>query len=684
MAASAGNQQRPAQTAIGPLVAALVGAVGAVLVLSVPLPALVVDLLLAANLAAAVVTLVVALVTPQPVKLSSFPSMVVLSSLVRILLCLVVARLIMTTGQAGGLATTVAAVTALNNPIASLGTLTTIAIVQFVVVTAGVGRLAEVAARFALDALPGKQLGLDSALSAQRLSAQEGEYQATRLEAEANFYGAMDGAARFLRGETIATIAIVALTPIVWVLTGGLAGSQWPHLVLVIAGHGLIILLPALLMGAAAAIMVARAGSASPLTTELMGQFLRTPGPLVAAATACLLLALVPGVAKLPLLVVAAGLGLWGWLLIQARTTEVVSEGPRQFDHEAAVTAIAATAPQICLGWGLLDLLGDGGRQLLDPLSRLRRQMSAELGFSVPAFVVRDSEALGLYEYSFAFRGGTVDQGDVWPARHLAVANEASEGPSLGIPVTCPDGRRAAWVTTDQEQETRDRGCEILTAQQVILEHLRWALRKHAAELFDAQRATEILDRLTHTHPATVAEAQSAGLSATVLAAVGQELLKEGLPIADSITLIEALTAGLATTTDITDLTVRVRRAMPWAITELVAPDGTMYTVEMAAEVEEALASGEVGAAEAAILTPEQAAACWRVLENLVGQYRRRDRPIVLLCSPPLRPVLQRVARGLVPHLLVVGPDEVRAETQIHRLHQITNTDLTPVAGGSA
>lgn len=681
MATSAPDREQAVQAGIGPLVAAVIIAVGAVLVLSVPLPVLVVDLLLAANLAAAVVILVVALVSPRPVELSSFPSVVVLSSLARILLCLVVARLIVTTGQAGGLATTLAAVAALNNPVASLGTLITVGIIQFVVVTAGVGRLAEVAARFALDALPGKQLALDSALSAQRLTVQKGEDQAARLEAEANFYGAMDGAARFLRGETIATIAIVALTPAVRLLTGGLTGSSWPHLALVTAGHGLIILLPALLMGAAAAIMVARAGSASPLTAEVMGQFLGMPGPVIAAAAACLVLALVPGVAKLPLLVVAVGLGVWGGWLIHSRAAEEVSEMARPRAGETTLTSAAATAPQLHLGWGLLDLVADGGEQFLAELTELRQQMSAELGFSVPAFVVRDSEELGLYEYRFVFRGGIVDRGEVRPARRLAVANKPDSAPVVGIPVTFAAGRPAAWVTPGQEPRARETGCELLTAQEVILEHLRRTLRKCAAELFDTQRATEILDSLARTHLATVAEARSAGLSATTLAAVGQELLKQGLPIADYIILVEAVADGLATTAEVDHLAARVRRAMRRTITELVAPDGTMHALELVPEVEEMLVDEEIGDAEAVVLTPGQMAAWRQLLKDLVTEYRRRDRPIVLLCSVAVRPVLQRVAAGLVPDLLVVEPDEVLGETQVRRLHQITSNELRLATG---
>ena len=648
------------------------------MVLSVLMPALVVDLLLAANLAAAVVMLMVALVTPRPVELSSFPSVVVLTSLARILLCLVVARLIVTTGQAGGLATTLAAVTGLNNPVASLGTLITVGVVQFVMVTAGVSRLAEVAARFALDALPGKQLALDSAISAQGLSASESHQETSRLEAEANFYGAMDGAARFLRGETIATVAIVVITPVVRLLTAGLPDGAWPQLALLTAGHGLIILLPALLMGAAAAIMVARAGSASALTTERGGQLVRTPGLLVAAAAACLLLALVPGMAELPLLAVAVGLGVWGGLLIRSQAQRAEAEGVKQVAPETSIPSAATIAPQIHLGWGLLDLLADGGEQLLSELTGLRQQMSAELGFRVPAFVVRDSATLGLHDYSFVFRSSTVDGGQVWPTRRLAVANEPGIVPSPAIPTTFADGRPAAWVTPQQEEEARNSGCELLSAQEAILRHLRRTLRQYAAELFDTQRAAEMLASLTRTHPATVAEARAAGLTVTLLAAVGQELLKKGLPIADHISLVETIAEGLATTTDSAQLATRARRAMQRTITQLLAPGGTLYALQLAPEIEDALAGSET---EPVVLTPEQAANWRQLLGDLTAEYRRTEQPIALLCSSAVRPALEQLAAGFVPDLLVVGPEEVLGETEIQWLYQITSDDVPLVVG---
>ena len=669
-----------AASGIGPLVAALTITGGAVLVLSVRIPPSVADLLLAANLAAAVAILMVALVTPRPVELSSFPSVVVLASLARILLCLLVARLIVTTGQAGQMATGLAKVAAANDPVASLGMLITLGIVQFVVVTAGVGRLAEVAARFALDALPGKQMALDSAITAEKLSAAASQEQMMRLEMEANFYGAMDGAGRFLRGETIATAAIVALTAAMSLVTAASQAGGLSGLALATAGHGLIILLPALLMGAGAAIMVARAGSASPLTAEVMAQLVRTPAPLAAAAVTCLLLALVPGMAKVPLLAVAAGLGLWVWALMRHEVQREVDLAAKPAQSETTASPVTTSAaPQIHVGWGLLDLITESREQFLTGLSEVRRQMSAQLGFSLPPFVVQDSATLGLHEYSFVFRGSTVARGDVFPTRQLVIGDQATSVGSVGVPSTSADGQPAAWLTAQQEQTARAQGCRLLTAHEVILEHLRRTLRQYAADLFDTQRAAEILDGLNRTHPAAVAEARAAGLTESVLAAVGRQLLKKGLSVTDSLTTVEVMTEGLATTTDAERLAASVRRAVARTSTELVAPDGTVYALQVAGEVAELLGGSRPGDAEPVVLSPEQAAAWRQLLADLVAEYRRPDRPIVLLCSEEARRTLEPITDGFVPDLVVFEPNEVLGETTVQRLHQISSDELTRV-----
>ncbi len=649
-------------------------AVGALILLMVPLPALVVDLLLAANLAGATGLLLMAILTPRPVELSTLPSMIVLSSLARVLLALAVARLVVTSGHAGYLAVTLAEVAGLNNPAASLGSLLTLAVVQFVVVTAGVTRLAEVAARFALDALPGKQLIMESA---GRAKAEASAPNATGLEREANFYGAMDGAARFLRGETIAVVAIVALTPLVRLAATGLQGGAWPELALTVAGHGLVILVPALLVGAAAAIVVARASATSGLTEEVGQQLFGSPVLIFGVALACLVLALVPGVAKLPLLAVAVGLAVWGWFLA-VRSTEPAAETAAQIG--ATETPSSAVAPQVQLGWGLLDLVEEGERPLLDELTRLRDEMSADLGFSLPAFVVTDSEKLQVDQYQIVFRGSVLGSGYLRLSRKLVTASRAELLPDDGVVVKLPDGRYGKWLRAEQTQRAYQDEVSVLDPVQLLLAHLRWLLRAQAARFFDTQRASELIERLRVTHQAVVAEARAAGLSGSMLAEVGRKLLGQGIPLGDPVALVEALTAGLKRGAGSDELANMARRRMSAVITQMVAPNGTVGVITLAPAVERKLLEVQhESAGELPILEPGEAE-CWRlVLEDLIAQHRLADRPMVLLCAPQLRPVLAELAEVVVPSLIVLAPDELAAETEVDNLHTITLKKLAEV-----
>ncbi len=652
-------------------------AVGALILLMVPLPALVVDLLLAANLAGATGLLLVAVLTPRPVELTTLPSIIVLSSLARLLLALAVARLIVALGQAGQLTMTLAAVAGFNNPVASLGSLITLAVVQFVVVTAGVTRIAEVAARFALDALPGKQLALETRARTKAEASLETEDAVAHLEREANFYGAMDGAARFLRGETIAVVAIVVLTPLVRLGAAGLGGSAWENLALTVAGHGLIILVPALLVGAAAAIMVARASSTSDLTAEAGRQFFGSPVAVLGVAIACLLLALVPGVAKLPLLFVAAGLGIWGWLIaVRGAQREAPAHAHPQPVAEGAATV--ATGPQLQLGWGLLDLLSDDAASLLNQLARVRRELSEQLGFGLPALIVRDSEKLDFDQYAFVVRGIILDTGRLRPARQLAVADQPEMLPEEGVLVELPDGRYGKWVRPDEGGHISGDALKLLQPEEALVAHLTWVLRKHAADLFDTERASELLDQLAQTHGATVAEARSAGLTPATLVGVGRELLSQGLALTDRVALVEVLTTGLAQAAAPAALVAMTRQAMAPATTQAIAPDGTIRAITLGPQVEQELlaASRHQPKATPPVLDPDEAERWRHLLETLVARHRRVDRPLVLLCSAEIRAGLGELARSLVPALVVLEPNEIGGEPQIENVHTIVTEEL--------
>jgi len=485
----------------------------------------------------------------------------------------------------------------------------------------------------------------------------------------------MDGAARFLRGETIAVVAIVALTPLVRMAATGLQGGAWQGLAVTVAGHGLIILIPALLVGAAAAIVVARASATSGLTEEVSQQLFGSPVVIFGVALACLVLALVPGVAKLPLLAVAFGLAIWGWFLA-VRSTEPKQETTAQLS--TTETPSSAVAPQLQLGWGLLDLLEGGRWPLLDELARLRDEMSEQLGFNLPGFVVTDSEKLEIDQYQVVFRGSVMGTGHLRLSRKLATAARAELLPGEGVLVELPDGRYGKWVRAEQAQRAYQAEVSLLDPVQVLLEHLQWLLRAEAARFFDTQRASELLAQLQATHQAVVAEARVAGLSASMLAEVGRNLLAQGIPLGDPVALVEALAAGLNQGAGSDELANMARWRMSAVITQMVAPNGTVGVITLAPAVERKLleeGQEQLGAGPV-VLDPDEAEA-WRVvLEKLARRQRLPDRPVVVLCSPQIRQVLAEVVEDLVPSLLVLEPDELAGDTDVKNIHTITAAEL--------
>jgi len=385
-------------------------------------------------------------------------------------------------------------------------------------------------------------------------------------------------------------------------------------------------------------------------------------------------LALVPGVAKLPLLTVAVGLAIWGWFLA-VRSTKPKQETATQ--RAAIETPSSAVAPQLQLGWGLLDLLEDGERPLLDELARLREEMSRQLGFSLPGFVITDSQQLEIDQYQIVFRGSVLGSGYLRLSRKLATAPRAELLPEEGVLVELPDGRYGKWLRAEQTQRAYQDDVSLLAPVQLLLAHLRWLLQAEATRFFDTQRASELLERLQATHQAVVAEARAAGLSASMLAEVGRKLLGQGIPLGDPVALVEALTAGLKHGAGLDELANTARRRISAVITQMVAPDGTVGVITLAPAVERKLLEVQrESAGELPILEPGEAE-CWRlVLKDLIAQHQPANRPMVLLCDCQIRPILAELAEAVVPSLIVLEPDELAAETEVDTLHTITLREL--------
>lgn len=627
---------------VGPQLLGAALAAGALLALLLPLPALLVDLLLALSLGAATGVLVVSLATSDPLNLTSMPPLLVLSSLGRIVLCLCISRMILIDGQAGTLVPTLGAASAGADAIAGLGVLIVLAIVQVVMVTSGVGRMAEVAARFALDALPGKQMGLDTAVSAGQMPAREARAEVRRLEREANFYGAMDGAGRLLRGEAIATVAIVALSALAGITRGvsgdASLGDALGRSVMLATGQGLVTLLPALIMAAAAALMVSRSAGSLSLAGELGSQMLISPWPLVAAAITLVGLGLFPGVARLPTLLGGALLAGGAWWLSRTGVKPRSGGASVPSQRDAGILNLE-------LGMGLLELL-EGSRGLMEALPALRARASRELGFDIPPIVVRDSLELGATEYAIVLRSGVLARGRIRPGRTLAVAPHAGATPDIGTVAELADGRTGVWVNRDEADELGGLGFVLMTAVEALTEDLRSTLRRHAAEIFDLEQAAALLAGLRRSHPALAEAADAAGLDAGLLRRVCGELLWGGVPLRDPVSVVGGVVEALSETKDVERLALRVRPRLAGLISDCLMSDGKIKAVFPSAELQEELAASahREGDRTVAAMMPARSAAWVAMLDQLAAEHGW-GRPLAAIAEPRSLMPLQSLCR---------------------------------------
>ncbi len=625
-------------------------AAAALLAMVLPLPALIVDMLLALSMGLAVGVLLVALAAPDPARLTAFPPVLVLAGLGRIVLCLCVSRLIMGTGHAGALALTLSRTLSGEDAIAGVGLVVVLAVVQLVMITAGVGRMAEVAARFALDAMPGRQMSLDSAVGRGQLSAIDAREQNRAIEEEAGFYGAMDGAGRLLRGEAVAATAIILVTALVAGARGasqasGIAEAATWYATLA-AGHGLVILLPGLLTGAAAAVVVARSASGSGLLEQAGGQMLTGVWPLTAGAIALLALGLVPGVAKVPTLIAAVALGSGAWWR--------GAHGEAWFRPRAQAGGMRPRddALNIEVGMGLLDLV-EGAGGLAERLGRRRDEMSDQLGFHLPPVTVRDSIDLRATEYAISFRSRTMARGVVRPHRLMAVSPSAGVTPDVGRPGQLADGRQGVWVAEDDATSLAGLHYALLTPVEVILNHFAVAVRAESAELFDLEAATWVLEELSSAHPEVMREARGAGITASLLRQTGGKLLAAGLPLLQPLSIVEALVEAAPETTDPETLAVRCRPSLAGMITDYLAPQGRLHALELAPALQDELADSahRTEHGTAAALPPERAQA-WTETLGQVASEHGWGRPLVVMCEPrallPLQDLCARTPWQLI------------------------------------
>jgi flagellar biosynthesis protein FlhA len=549
-------------------------------------------------------------------------------------------------------------------------------VIQFVVVTNGAGRVAEVGARFTLDAMPGKQMAIDADLNAGLITDDQARERRSEIAREADFYGAMDGASKFVKGDAMAAVIITAINLIGGIIVGMLQhglgfeeASQ--HYSLLTVGDGLAAQIPALLISVATGIIVTRAASDRDLGSDIVGQILnQRKAPLVAAA-AIGGFALIPGLPKLPFLFIAAIFGAIGWGIRNGvpgapGSGEEIPDGSVALPPPGAdrVPEVGVDALELAIGFGLVPLVEGGPTgSLLRRVSLIRQQLATDLGVVIPPVRIHDDLGMESHEYVVKIRGSEVTRGRIMPGHLLAMDPGDAVGKLHGIPTREPAfGLEAMWIHESARAEAESLGYTVVDPESVIVTHLTETIRSHAAELLSRQDVRTLLDRLKETNAAVVEEVVPETLSLGEIQRVLQSLLSENVAIRDLGTIVEAIGDKARTTRDTSLLSEYARQALGRAITAPHLDEQLRLqaiTLDPAIEQEVSTSITQTTDGEYLAMEPPRAQAIVAALRAQVDHASALGARPVLLCSARIRRHLRRLIAQAQPHLAVCSYNEI-------------------------
>jgi flagellar biosynthesis protein FlhA len=657
---------------------AAVAVVCVVTMLVVPLPPALLDLLITLNISAALTIVVATMYLGKALDFASFPSLLLLTTMFRLAINVSVTRLILTTGDAGSVVKAFGSFVVGGNVVVGLVIFLILVVIQFVVVTNGAGRVAEVGARFTLDAMPGKQMAIDADLNAGLISDDQARERRSEIGREADFYGAMDGASKFVKGDAMAAVIITAINLVGGIVVGmlqmnlGFSEATQKYSLLTV-GDGLAAQIPALLISVATGIIVTRAASDRDLGSDIAGQILSQRRAPMVAAGAIGLFALIPGLPKLPFLFIAAIFGVIGWAVrngmpeaqeaaaaaAKAKAAELAAPAP----SPEPLSEVGVDALELAIGFGLVPLVSGGSGSLLRRVSMIRRQIAGDLGLVIPPVRIHDELGMESHEYVLKVRGSEVTRGRIMPGHLLAMDPGDAVATLQGIPTREPAfGLDAIWVHDSGRAEAEALGYTVVDAESVIVTHLTETIRAHAAELLTRQDVRALLDKLKESNAAVVEEVVPDTLSLGEIQRVLQLLLSEGVPIRDLGTIVEAIGDKARITRDTNLLSEYARQALGRAITAPHLDEELRLraiTLDPAIEQEVATSITQTADGEYLAMDPPRAQAIVGALRAQVEHASGRGIRPVLLCSARVRRHLRRLIAQAQPHLPVCSYNEI-------------------------
>lgn len=661
-----------------------VAVMGIIAVLVIPLPAFMLDFMLAFNITISILILLVTLYLHKPLELSVFPGLLLVVTLLRLSLNVASTRLILADGYAGEVINAFGHFVVKGNYVVGLIIFLILVVIQFVVITKGAGRISEVAARFTLDAMPGKQMAIDADLNAGLISEDIARTRRESIAKEADFYGAMDGASKFVRGDAVAGILITLVNIIGGLVIGvaqrGLSFTEAARsYTLLSIGDGLVTQIPALVVSIAAGILVTRAASGADLGDDIARQLTSKSRPVFIAGGLLALLALVPGLPALPFLVAGLTAGAVG--VVSRRNEEAVRTAPApvaktEVKSERTEDLLKQDLLEIEIGYALIPLVDVAqGGDLLERITSIRKQLASEVGVVLPPIRIRDNVQLKPGRYLLRLKGNEVASGEIIMNRLLALGTVAEGDEPSGFPTMDPAfGLPAWWILPTERERAESLGLAVVEAPSVLATHLSEIIRTHYAELLTRQDVQHLLDTFKQEYPAVVSSVVPEPLGLGQVQKVLQNLLAERLPIKDLLTILETLADYAEVTKEPDILTEYVRMALRRRISAIhAAKDGSVkvITIDRATEekLSEALQHNKSGLQLA--VPPEWAEDLRQKLRPLIDRILAQGETPVLLAAPNIRLALRRLLAPACPQLAVVSINELLPELEVFALHQI-------------
>jgi len=658
--------------------------VGIILLIIIPLSPGLLDVLLTLSITLGLVILLITMFTTEPLQFSVFPSLLLVTTLYRLALNISSTRLILSNAAAGKVIAAFGEFVVGGSYVVGMVVFIIITIIQFVVITNGAGRVAEVAARFTLDAMPGKQMSIDAEFNAGMINEVEARERRKRLQREADFFGAMDGASKFVRGDAIAGIVIIIINIlgglIIGVVQKNMAfGQALQTYTLLTVGDGLVSQIPALLISTATGILVTRATSDASFGRDLSSQFTNYPKVLVLAAAILFAIGLIPAMPNMLFLSLAGITGYVAYTMFREekkKATVELEQAARETreqkkEPENVFSYFQVDTLEIEIGYNLILLTDERhGGDLLHRLAAVRRQCAGEMGIYVRPIRIRDNLQLNPNAYSFKLRGVEIAAGELMPGHFLAMDPLGQELDAKGIPTTEPTfGLPAWWVAAEDREQVELAGFTVVDCATVLVTHLTEVIKRHAHELLGRQEVKELLDVVKEKNPVVVEELVPDLMTMGEVQKILQNLLKERVPIRDLASILEALADGARISKDVDYLTECTRQALARTICSQYTGTGSskITVITLHPRLEQAIAGSieQTQMGSYPVLEPQIVRQILNKLKTSVDNLTLRGLPPVVLCSSKVRLPFRRLTERSFPNLAVLAMNEIAPNIEV-------------------